>query len=288
LAKSVNAAFDELLAWIRPTETETDAAASHRASIEACLKNNLGMTSMFRAGSFGHGTSVSGYSDVDYFAVFPGDKLKLDSSATLRILRETLETRFPNTGVYVSSPAVAVPFGKKAWERHEITPADLVDATKAYRIYDIPDRAGGWMRSSPSGHNAYTNTQNDRLDKKAKQVIRLIKLWNYQLSVGLRSIYVELRVAEYLTGETTVLYPYDVYRALRHLQVKALAGMQDPLGLSGYIYPCTDAVKPAALSKLDTAVTRAANALEAEKAGKTADALDWWGKVFGGYFPAYA
>ena len=36
------------------------------------------MTNFFRSGSFGYGTSVSAYSDVDYFAVIPSVNLKKD------------------------------------------------------------------------------------------------------------------------------------------------------------------------------------------------------------------
>jgi hypothetical protein len=66
---------------------------------------------LFRTGSFGNGTSIYGYSDVDYFASVARDDLKADSRVSLRTLREIIEQRFPGTGVYVSSPAVRVPFG---------------------------------------------------------------------------------------------------------------------------------------------------------------------------------
>lgn len=287
MAGTVNEAFDTLLTWIKPTEVETSSAASHRQSIEACLKANFGMTSFFRAGSFGHGTSVSGYSDVDYFAVIPSANLKADSSAALRDIREALERRFPNTGAYVNSPAVAIPFGNRLSERHEITPAFVDDTSKAYTVYGIPDRASGWMKSAPLGHNSYTNVENDRLNKKAKQVIRFVKLWNYRLGGGIRSLYIELRVIEYLKNETTVVFPIDVKNAFRHMVNKGLAAMQDPLGLSGWIYPCTDAVKPGALSKLNSAMTRAEKALDANSGNKVADAFAWWSMVFDGYFPSY-
>lgn len=245
------------------------------------------MTKFFRAGSFGHGTSIRGYSDIDYFAVIPTNNLKKDSSATLRQVKEALAARFPNTEVYVDSPAVAVQFGNEKWEKHEITPVDYVGQDGGYNIYDMPDRCGDWMKSSPTGLNSYTNKQNDRLSKKAKQLVRLVKLWNYYNAVGIRSIYIEMRVIEYLSSEACVDYPADVYRALKHMQTKQLAAMHDPLGLGARIYPCSDAVKPSALSKLDTAVNRAQKAVEASSAGKIVEAFDWWGKLYNGGFTRY-
>lgn len=288
MAKTVDEGFRTLIGWLSPTTTETTTAASHRVSIEVKLKNDFGMTSFFRSGSFGHHTSVSGFSDVDYFAVIPTSKLKTNSSSTLQEVRNSLASRFPNTGVTVRSPAVVVPFGSTASERHEITPADFVMQNgNGYNIYDIPDRYAGWMRSSPSAHNAWVNIQHTRLDNRVKPLIRLIKSWNYRRAIGIRSFYLELRTTKYCVGESTIIYSLDVLRVLRLLRDNALSSMQDPVGISGYVYPCTDAWKPEALSRINTAIGRAEKAWEAEGAGKTADAFFWWDLVFNGYFPSY-
>ena len=179
------------------------------------------------------------------------------------------------------SPAVVVPFGTTAGERHEITPA-YVDSS----IYKIPNRYDGWMHSAPSTHAGWVNEVNDRHDKKVKQLIRLVKYWNYLAGAGIRSFYLEMRVAEYARGENSIIYSYDVKRALNHMLGKELAAMQDPKGLVGYFYPCSDAQKPVALSRLDTAVTRAQKAIDAEAAGNIATAFDWWDKLFLGKYPA--
>jgi len=64
--------------------------------------------------------------------------------------------------------------------------------------------------------------------------------------------------------------------------------MQDPKGISGYVYACTtEAKKNEALSKLYTAKTRAEKAREAEKAGRTIVAFECWNKLFAGKFPSY-
>ncbi|MBX3480823.1 MAG: nucleotidyltransferase [Caulobacter sp.] len=287
MAKTVDEAFTLFLSWMISSETENSKASSHRASIEACLKSNFGMSSLFRAGSYGHGTSVSGYSDVDYFAVIPANNLSSNSSTALRALKDALAKRFPNTDVWVDSPAVAVQFGTEKWERHEITPAYFIERVQEFNVYGMPNRYGDWMKSSPTGLNTYTNIQNDRLSKKAKHLVRLIKSWNYNCSAGLRSIYIELRVAEYLSGESSVIYPIDTLRALRHLQSKELASMRDPLGLGANIYPCSDAVKPGALSKLNSAVARATKAIDADRQGDTALAFEWWDKLFNYAFPSH-
>jgi hypothetical protein len=289
MAKTVDAGFESLVTLLSPSSVETQAAASHRASIEACLKTNFGMTSFFRSGSFGHHTSVSGYSDVDYFAVIPTAKLKENSSVSLQDIRGALATRFPKTGVTVRSPAVVVPFGTSAWERHEITPADYVGITSGgHRVFDIPNRGEGWMRSSPGAHNAWVNAANAKLGNRLKPLIRLVKAWNYFHGAGIRSFYLELRTTEYALGESVLIYRFDVKGALQHLKTKGLAAMQDPESVSGLVYPCTDSNKAVALSKIDTAITRASSALAAEQAGRIGDAFEWWDKFFNYRFPSYS
>jgi hypothetical protein len=48
------------------------------------------------------GTSVSGYSDVDYFAVIPAGRLQENSDASLAQIQAVLQRRFPNTRVCAS------------------------------------------------------------------------------------------------------------------------------------------------------------------------------------------
>lgn len=286
MSKDVDEAFEILIERLKHSESETESAASHRRSIENRLKLDFEMIRMFRSGSYGHGTSLKSISDIDYFAVIPAKKLKADSSVSLRKLKESLADRFPNTGVYVDSPAVVVPFANGT-QRHEIIPADYVGSENGHSIYEIPDRAGGWMRSSPSAHNSWVNTTNNAHNRKLKQLIRLVKYWNYVKSVGLRSFYIELRVTQFAMNESALIYKYDMRGALSHLSSKELSAMQDPKGISGYVYPCSSAAKPEALSRVNTALSRARKALDEEGAGRTESAYEWWDKLFDGRFPAY-
>jgi tRNA nucleotidyltransferase (CCA-adding enzyme) len=75
MPRTVEEGFLDFLTKLTPTTVESQAAKNHRASIEARLKNGFGLRRFVRIGSFGNGTSISGYSDVDYLACFPTDQL---------------------------------------------------------------------------------------------------------------------------------------------------------------------------------------------------------------------
>jgi hypothetical protein len=289
MAKTVEEGFQIFHGRLTPTGGESEAAKDHRSSIEACLKRNFAVTRFFRIGSFGNGTSIRGYSDVDYFASVPRENLKQNSSATLQEVRDAIDARFPNTCVAVRTPSVLVPFGTDASESTEVVPADFIgEDENGYLIYEIADGSNGWMKSSPDAHNAYVTNINGELGKKVKPLVRFLKAWNYYRNVQISSFYLELRVAKYASGEKSIEYSFDVRSVLKMLWDNELAAIQDPLGISGYIYPCsTDAKKSDALSKLETGLVRAQKARDAEEAEKIRDAFYWWNLVFAEKFPAY-
>lgn len=144
------------------------------------------------------------------------------------------------------------------------------------------------MRASPDAHNAYVANINEKLGYKVKPLIRFIKAWKYFREVPISSFYLELRVAKYATGESSIIYDMDVKRVLCQLRDCQLADMQDPMGVSGYIPACkTQALYEDALSKLDTAATRAEKAREAADKENISDSFDWWRLVYNYEFPTY-
>ena len=288
MPRTVDEGFRDFLGKLTPSSGETAAAKLHRQSIEHCIRANFGLNRFWRTGSFGNGTSISGYSDVDYMASIPRDKLKRNSSSTLTDLRNALATRFPNTDVRTACPAVVVPFGTDRKETTEVTPADCVNTSGDYCIYDIPDCDGGWMKSSPDAHNAYVRGIDQSLSNKVKPLVRFIKAWNYFRDVPIFSFYLELRVAKYAAGESSIVYAIDVDQVFRELHRIGLAKIQDPMGVSGYVSPCrTEAQLEDGKSKLATATSRAAKARAAESGGQIKDAFYWWNLLFDGKFPSY-
>lgn len=288
MPRTIDEGFRDFLTKLTPSGPETEAARNHRASIKGRLERDFGLRRFVRIGSFGNGTSISGFSDVDYLASLARETLTSSSTYSLGKIRDSLADRFPNTGVRVSCPAVVLPFGNRISETTEVVPADYIDKQNGHYIYDIADGNGDWMRASPDAHNAYVAAINDNLSGKVKPLIRFIKAWKYFCQVPIASFYLELRVAKYASGETSIVYDIDVKRILCQLCTIELADMQDPMGVSGYISACkTDTMKADALSKLNTAATRAEKARAEAESDKISDAFDWWRKLYDNEFPTY-
>ena len=157
-----------------------------------------------------------------------------------------------------------------------------------FMVYHIADCADGWMKVSPEAHIHYVNEVNKKFSSKVKPLIRFIKAWKYFRDVPISSFYLEMRVAKYATAEPSIIYYWDIQKILKMLWDNQLAAIQDPMGVSGYISACkTEALRKDALSKLETALTRATNAREAVEKEKVSDAFDAWRLLYNYEFPTY-
>lgn len=288
MPRTIDIGFRDFLEKLTPSAVETEAAKTHRSSIKTRLENDFGLRRFVKIGSFGNGTSISGYSDIDYLASMSPGTLTTDSTYSLQKIRDSLDQRFPNTSVRVGCPAVVIPFGSAKWETTEVVPADFIKSENDHYVYDIPDCNGGWKRASPDAHNAYVDAANTKHSGRTKALIRFVKAWKFYRNVPISSFYLELRVAKYAAGETSIVYGVDIKNVLNQLRNASLAAMQDPMGISGYIAACKTKVQhDDAISRLDTAATRAENACAASANGDVSGAFDWWRLLYNDAFPSY-
>lgn len=286
--RTIQQGFTAFHTKITPSSYESGKASSHKASITTRLEEYYDLNRLFYSGSANNGTNISRLSDVDFFASIPERKLKNNSSTSLREIKECLQGRFPTSHIYVDSPAVVIDFGSGVWDIAEVIPADFIERSNGKNVYDIPDGKGGWRRSSPSLHNTYVSSENIRLERKLKPLIRFLKAWKYYCNVPISSFYLELRVTKWMEDESFILYQADLHSILKKLDDCQLAAIQDPKGVSGYIYACSTQEKMnVALSKLSTARVRARKAYDAEYADNTKDAFYWLNTLFAENFPSY-
>ncbi|MGH7868177.1 MAG: SMODS domain-containing nucleotidyltransferase [Candidatus Dormibacteraceae bacterium] len=285
MALTVAQGFDTFLERLTPLESQRDAKAKHRDSVEASLRKALDVKMFRESGSFNHGTGVRNFCDVDLLVSLgtrPGS-----STTALNWVKKALSDSFPKTTVTISRPAVRVLFngGKETWE---IIPGFRKNTGDA-ALYDIPGvMEAQWLESAPTEHINYVNEVNKRagLSGAAKKLARLIKAWKYYNNVPVSSFYLEMRAAQYMATETYWDPIQDLSRFVNQLQNNKLGAMNDPMGLTSRFYACsTDAKAKDAVSRLNTAATRAEKALIAHRGDKPGDAFYWLGLLFGGNFP---
>jgi hypothetical protein len=200
MALTVPQGFEKFLESLTPLQSQRDASAKHRASVETSLTNALDVKIFRESGSFSHGTGVRNHCDVDLLVSLgtrPGT-----STTALNWVKEALGDSFPKTTVRISRPAVVVEFasGTETWE---IIPGFRKNSGDE-ALYDIPGVGEvAWMESAPTEHIKYVTEVNKQggITGGTKKLARLAKAWKYYNSVPISSFYLEMRAAKYLEGE---------------------------------------------------------------------------------------
>ncbi len=288
MVKPVDKGFCKFHGTLLPTHKESQAVKSRSASIDKCLKKHFGTKRFFLSGSFGNGTSIQGYSDVDYFVCIPAENLKPHSSTALQEVQKVLSTRFPNTKISLREPVIVIHFGDDPFESVEIVPAKLIKRkAEDNPIYEIANGDGGWIPSSPDAHNNYVDEVDREFNGEVKQLVRLLKAWKYYCGVPIKSFYLEMFVTRYASQKSSINYSKDIRNIFSLLWNIQLAALKDPKSIYRRISPCSSKAQKDALSKLEIAFARAEEARKAEKAGKISDAFHWWNLVFARKFPSY-
>lgn len=260
MTQSARSWLDELTTYYTPSSTQFDAARGHRASIESRLDAFLGLHEMFEIGSLKHGTGVWLYSDADYLVSLKG--VRPDSPWTmLNKVKETLQGRFTTTTIATRRPAVVCRFTDGDVE---VVPG-YADGSGGYWIANPAD---GWMQTHPKDHNAYVNGINKTHNGAVKTLARQVKVWKYRRNVPVSSCYLEMRTAKHMAGESAYSPLWDLYLTLKKMRDAGLAAMNDPTGLGSRFGACSsESNRLDAMSKFDTAVSRALKAKDHDAAG---------------------
>lgn len=270
MSQTTLAYLNNVLSNYTPSSTYFDKARAHRHGIEARLDNWLGVKEMFETGSLKHGTGVRLFSDADYIASLKGTRPT--ATTALNNVRDALKDKYPSTAIRVARPAVVCNFAGGT-ETVEVVPAFVDQANGGYWIPD--PKSSDWLKTHPKDHNAYVNDANKKHSGAAKKLARLAKIWKYERTVPVSSCYLEMRAAKYANGEDHWVLPMDLFYFLRDLQGVSLAAMNDPTGLgSRFTAYSSEGSRVDAVSKLDTAVGRAAKAYDFYVAEKHDKAIE--------------
>lgn len=287
MALTVTQGFDLFLRQLTPTQTEREAKARHRRSVEASLRSaSFGVLLFRETGSFTHGTGVRGHCDVDLLVSVKAPR-PASSDTALGWVKSALQLSFPSTPVVIRRPTVQVRFAAGA-ETWEVLPGFLTLRGGDTSVYDIPGAAAGWMDSAPTAHLDYVSEVNQQpaVAGGAKSLARLAKAWKYYNGVPVSSFYLEMRAAQHLASEPSFLPVWDICRLLEKLDGHRLADMNDPKGKANRFAACSsEATRRDALSKLSTGAGRARRALDAYRNGDHATAFAYLDLLFAHRFP---
>lgn len=289
---AVKARFQILLSRIQPGSREQQLFDQHQGTVKRRLSTVLAAHSVFPIGSYTRGSAIASYSDLDLLLVLKAQEVRWgqswkSSTTVLNEVRDQLQARYQHTEVGRDGQAIVVQF---ADGKHpvDVVPGIFAEIVDKRPTYWIPDGVGGWLRTSPSAHNAFITSRDSLSAGKLKNVAKLVKYWRLCRSpeLPLNSFHVELLLAQEEICIGVKTYGQCLYGLFQTLAQRKCAALQDPIGISGWIAAAnTPAKREMVQSGVDFAADHARRALIGEQVGDTQEAVRQWDLVFNGHFP---
>lgn len=186
--------FEQLLAEFSTPPDLPVAVRSVKSRIDDQLRREVSIRRNVLIGSFASGTSVLGYSDVDYLLSLGGVGPEQESDEILRIVSRLISDALGDGLPQIRCPAVVVETGEYSVD---LVPACERTLNSQSPVYLIPDCRRGWQESEPEAHIAMI----DRVDRifigALRRLVRLAKIWKYQWGLPISSYKMERLILDH-------------------------------------------------------------------------------------------
>lgn len=284
--------FYVFLANIRPTEGQMADARTKLDGVARTLHNHYyedtftGETARL-IGSYGKGTAVRPPRDVDILFVLPNilyqryrEYESNGPSQLLQDVRDVLKDRYTTTDkIRGDAHVVVIPFS--GGHNVELLPAWRTTTGK----YWVPDShdGGTWRLVDQTAEMVNVDASNILSEGATRDLIMMLKVWQHECSVPIKSLALELHVVDFLYGENAIGGIYSRYAELVEAcfaqltknvgRVEQIPGTAEPFEF-GDLWA----------TKADWAAQRAVRACEHEVAGNERAAAAEWKKIFGAQY----
>jgi Second Messenger Oligonucleotide or Dinucleotide Synthetase domain len=284
--------FERFLANIRITTSDREDASRKTNGVAGKLHSHYyfssydGSTKLL-IGSYGKGTPVRPPRDVDILFMMPyAEYQRHDSyfgngqSKLLQDIKAILQERYPTTDkIRGDGQVVVVPFS--GGHTVELLPAWGTTGGQ----YVIPNTHGGgsWKTVDHRAEIWNVDNSDNRSNGNTRNLIKMIKVWQAECNVPIKSLVLELRSVNFLSAwkyydKGAVYYDWMVRDFLSELITKASSSCAIP-GLDEKCY-----YGDAWLSRAQSAYQRAAKACQFESENNDFAAALEWRKIFGNQY----
>ncbi|MFJ8072259.1 nucleotidyltransferase domain-containing protein [Peribacillus sp. NPDC096447] len=155
-------------------------------------------------GSYGRGTAIKGFSDVDMLIELPYDTyvrynnyLGNGQSALLQEVRASIKTTYTNTDIGGDGQVIVVNFSDGM--TFEVVPAFINKGGESY-TYPDSNYGGTWKVTYPILEINAINELNNKYNKNVKKLVRIMKAWRNQNNVPISGMLLETLVMNFLDG----------------------------------------------------------------------------------------
>jgi len=153
-------------------------------------------------GSYGRGTAIKNFSDVDLLVQLPPDVYTTydnyignGQSALLQAVRNAIRITYPNTDVGGDGQVVVVNFSDGM--KFEVLPSFLHSDKKSF-IFADSNKGESWKVCKPVQEIEAINEQNRLYNKKVKHLVRMMKAWKIKNAVPITGFLIETLVMDFM------------------------------------------------------------------------------------------
>lgn len=209
---TIDQSFQKFLTNLNPTNKQLQQIRKTRDSIDTVLVNddrislNTQKQISFLTGSYSRKTIIRPIYDIDlYVRIHYGKHAEGQSPMSiLRLMARAIRKRYSkNTKINIDAPCIVVRF---QGYKFEIVPAVVYSDDPD--LYSIPAPGSKeWMQCYPNVPDKWLSTCNYKNNSMFIHLIKMLKQWNRNNKVGLRSFHLEL-LTEKVFGAITDIYSY--------------------------------------------------------------------------------
>lgn len=284
--------FKQFLDNIELTDAQISDGTTKYKGVVSCLNSAYYGTDSetdhaFYIGSWAKLTRIRPPRDVDLYFELPDHvyhRFELYSgnkqSALLQEVKNKLLASYPSSTIKGDGPVVIAAF---TTFNVEVVPAFTSAEDRTYWV-PITKNDGSYKKTKPKHEADSISEADQRNNNNVRRLVRMLKCWQAECSVPLRSFYLELLAINFLDqwphkAQSYFYYDWMCRDFFSWLITKTNTYLVAP-GTYEYM-PIGDAWK----SKAESAHSRAIKACDYERPGQEIEAGEEWQKIFGNYIP---
>jgi len=292
MAKTISESFRELKVNLEITELQLSTVSTRQQNVRNAFENELDISDSFLTGSYSRHTMIAPLkeADIDIFIILDAkyyyhyNGQNGGQAGLLDLVKRTLRKTYPMTpDISRNGQAVTIQFTDF-----------MVDVVPAFPRkgggYLIPNSISqSWISTDPKKHVEIMSAANKEHDGDLVSLIKMIKGWNRTINDYFRSFHLEIMVLQILDKTKISDYPSGARYFFEKGRSYVKQKNPDPAGYGGDVgsYLNTQEKLDDAVSRFESAYTRAIKAEDYTNRDYIEDAINMWRKIFGNYFPIY-
>lgn len=286
MATTINSAFEKLKSNLEITGLQRSTVSTRQQNVRAAIEDEMDVLESFLTGSYIKHTMIAplGGADIDIFTVLSAKYWESDGHAALldKVRRVLLKTYPTTPKISRNGQAVTITFTDFGMD---VVPAFY----RKGEGFIIPNSIQkSWIYTNPQTHVDVIITENAVHGGKLVPIIKMIKGWNKTINEAFVPFYLELLAVKIFRNIRLDDYPSGMRFFFDKGREAIKYKVNDPVDYGEQINGLRNTRKVEdAVSKFETAYTRARKAEDYDLAGYPLSAFDEWSKIFSNYFPAY-